>query len=117
MLTFIDSRISIWHRHSGTLLEKFPGHREGCVNAVAWNKARPYMFASAGDDAKVRVWVSPVAMAAYTEQRRQRTPDVSRREDTTMSQDGKHSLGPPQWGSSGGLGGGLGGLPAALGRR
>lgn len=59
-----DSKISIWHRHTGTLLEKFPAHRSGCVNAVAWNVAKPYMFASAGDDHCVRVWASKVGMGS-----------------------------------------------------
>lgn len=51
----LDAKISIWHRHSGRLIEQFSAHPDGCVNAVAWNPARPDMFASAGDDHKVRM--------------------------------------------------------------
>lgn len=50
-----DSKICIWHRYTGRLLEQLEGHRGGCVNAVAWNTANPSMFASAGDDHKVRM--------------------------------------------------------------
>ncbi|KAI9755931.1 MAG: hypothetical protein M1835_000779 [Candelina submexicana] len=51
-----DSRIHIWHKENGTLVESLDGHSKGCVNAVAWNPKNPGMFASAGDDNKVRIW-------------------------------------------------------------
>ncbi|WEW56210.1 hypothetical protein PRK78_001647 [Emydomyces testavorans] len=51
-----DSRIYIWHKESCTLVETLEGHTRGCVNAVAWNPRNPGMFASAGDDRKVRIW-------------------------------------------------------------
>ena len=51
-----DSQVYIWNRHTATLLEVLPGH-SGAVNAVAWNPRDPGMFASASDDATVRVWV------------------------------------------------------------
>lgn len=50
-----DSRVYIWHKVNGMLVETLDGHRSGCVNAVAWNPRDPYMFASAGDDMKVRM--------------------------------------------------------------
>lgn len=50
-----DSRIYIWHKENGTLIETLEGHVGGCVNAVAWNSANPGMFASAGDDMIVRM--------------------------------------------------------------
>lgn len=37
-------------------METLEGHPEGCVNAVAWHPRDPKVFASAGDDAKVRIW-------------------------------------------------------------
>ncbi|KAI9827694.1 MAG: hypothetical protein M1819_006895 [Sarea resinae] len=51
-----DSHIYIWHKENGTLVETLEGHQSGCVNAVAWNPKDPCMFASAGDDKKVRIW-------------------------------------------------------------
>ena len=45
----------IWHLRTGELLHVLPGH-SGSVNAVAWNHANPYLFASASDDRTVRVW-------------------------------------------------------------
>ncbi|KAL4882283.1 WD40-repeat-containing domain protein [Aspergillus karnatakaensis] len=51
-----DSRIYVWHKENGTLVETLEGHREGCVNAISWNPADPGMFASAGDDKLVKIW-------------------------------------------------------------
>ncbi|KAF2095849.1 WD40 repeat-like protein [Rhizodiscina lignyota] len=49
-----DSRIYIW-RTNGQLVEALEAHRPGCVNTVAWHPTDPAMFASAGDDAVVRM--------------------------------------------------------------
>ncbi|KAI4248246.1 MAG: hypothetical protein LQ352_005978, partial [Teloschistes flavicans] len=50
-----DSRIYIWHKTTGSLIETLDGHQTpGCVNVVAWNPAHPCMFASGGDDRKIR---------------------------------------------------------------
>lgn len=54
---FADSKITIWHRHSGRIIEQFAAHESGCVNTVTWNAALSNMFASAGDDHKVRMYV------------------------------------------------------------
>ncbi|KAI4131378.1 MAG: hypothetical protein LQ338_001263 [Usnochroma carphineum] len=52
-----DSRVYIWHKENGTLIETLEGHHHpGCVNVVAWNPADPCMFASGGDDRKIRIW-------------------------------------------------------------
>ncbi|KAI4194518.1 MAG: hypothetical protein LQ350_007725 [Teloschistes chrysophthalmus] len=52
-----DSRIYIWHKTTGSLIETLDGHQTpGCVNDVAWNPAHPCMFASGGDDRKIRIW-------------------------------------------------------------
>ncbi|KAF2815690.1 WD40 repeat-like protein [Mytilinidion resinicola] len=50
-----DSRVYIW-RTNGHLVEKLDAHPGGCVNAVAWHPTDPRVFASAGDDKKVRIW-------------------------------------------------------------
>ena len=55
MLISLDSKVYIWHKENGTLIETLEGHSTGCVNGVAWNPADPCMFASAGDDRKVRM--------------------------------------------------------------
>ena len=51
----LDSKVYIWHKENGTLIETLEGHTRGCVNAVAWNLADSSMFASAGDDKVVRM--------------------------------------------------------------
>ncbi|KAI1006438.1 hypothetical protein K3495_g1778 [Podosphaera aphanis] len=48
--------IYIWHKDSGRLIEKIKSHKIGCCTAVTWNPTNPFMFATAGDDAKVRIW-------------------------------------------------------------
>ena len=51
-----DARVYIWHKENGSLIERLEGHgSSGCVNVVAWNPADPCMFASGGDDQKVRM--------------------------------------------------------------
>ncbi|KAH8430680.1 uncharacterized protein LDX57_008342 [Aspergillus melleus] len=51
-----DSRVYIWHRENGTVVETLEGHISGCVNAISWNPTNPGMFATAGDDCLVRIW-------------------------------------------------------------
>lgn len=51
-----DGQIYIWHRDTGSLVHRLPGHGAGSVNAVCWNNRHPGMFASASDDRTVRVW-------------------------------------------------------------
>ncbi|KAJ5851451.1 uncharacterized protein N7529_010836 [Penicillium soppii] len=51
-----DSKIYIWHKENGHLVQVLEGHIAGCVNSISWNPADPGMFASAGDDNTVRIW-------------------------------------------------------------
>lgn len=51
-----DSKIYIWRRNRDSeRLQVLPGHDKGPVNAISWNQREPGMFASAGDDNKVRM--------------------------------------------------------------
>lgn len=51
----IDTKVYIWHKENGQLVETLAGHERDCVNAVAWNPRDAGMFASAGDDHRVRM--------------------------------------------------------------
>lgn len=51
----LDTKIYVWHKENGTLIETLEGHTTGCVNTVSWNPTDPCMFASGGDDKKVRM--------------------------------------------------------------
>ena len=55
LIIILDSKVYIWHKENGTLIETLEGHTRGCVNAVSWNPTDPCMFASGGDDMKVRM--------------------------------------------------------------
>jgi WD40 repeat protein len=51
-----DSKIYIWRRNGNAeKLHMLQAHQRGCVNAIAWNPGEPGMFASAGDDASIRM--------------------------------------------------------------
>ncbi|OQD79812.1 hypothetical protein PENANT_c043G08755 [Penicillium antarcticum] len=50
-----DSKVYIWHKENGNLVETLEGHEKGCVNSISWNPRDPGMFASAGDDESVRM--------------------------------------------------------------
>ncbi|XXG99788.1 hypothetical protein Hte_006129 [Hypoxylon texense] len=50
-----DGSINIWHKASAHLVEKLSGHVPGC-NAVTWSPTDPCLFASCGDDGKIKIW-------------------------------------------------------------
>ncbi|TVY41194.1 putative WD repeat-containing protein, partial [Lachnellula subtilissima] len=54
-----DGKVYIWHRENGQLIKELDGHPGGCCSAVSWNPTNPRMFASCGDDEKVRMYVTP----------------------------------------------------------
>jgi len=48
--------IYIYHKETGVLVAGLDGHKKTCCNAVTWNPTNPSMFASAGDDGRVKIW-------------------------------------------------------------
>ncbi|PYH97043.1 hypothetical protein BO71DRAFT_148833 [Aspergillus ellipticus CBS 707.79] len=52
-----DSRIYIWDRANGALLDILDELESGCVNSISVNPAGPNMFVSTGDDKTTRVWI------------------------------------------------------------
>ncbi|KAG0155604.1 hypothetical protein PDIDSM_2776 [Penicillium digitatum] len=55
-----DSKVYIWHKENGNIVETLEGHISGCVNSISWNPADPGMFASAGDDTGPEKATDPV---------------------------------------------------------
>ncbi|PSK36709.1 hypothetical protein B9Z65_1892 [Elsinoe australis] len=53
-----DSCVYIWRRQSGVQVACLESHMPGSVNAVAWHPTNFAMFASAGDDKRVKIWAS-----------------------------------------------------------
>lgn len=59
----IDGRVYIWHKENSALIETLRGHgrdrdvETDCVTSVSWNPKNAGMFASGGDDHKVRMYV------------------------------------------------------------
>jgi WD40 repeat protein len=60
-----DSAIYIW-RTTGHFVESLAAHSPGCVNAVAWSPRDPCLFASAGDDKKVKMYVFPTSLPNFS---------------------------------------------------
>ena len=58
--------IYIWHKENSALIETLKGHGKSlrdnncCVTSVSWNPVNSGMFASGGDDRKVRIWTNNV---------------------------------------------------------
>ncbi|TKA24641.1 hypothetical protein B0A50_06401 [Salinomyces thailandicus] len=50
-----DSRIYVWRRQTGVQVAVLEAHAPGTVNAVAWHPMEVGVFASAGDDRRVRM--------------------------------------------------------------
>ncbi|KAK7998778.1 hypothetical protein PG991_014453 [Apiospora marii] len=50
-----DGSINIWHKASAQIVEKLSGHHPRC-NSVSWSPTDPCLFASCGDDGKVKIW-------------------------------------------------------------
>ncbi|KAL2146498.1 hypothetical protein VTI28DRAFT_3679 [Corynascus sepedonium] len=50
-----DGHVFIWHKVTGILVQEAEAHHTSC-NAAAWNPSDPCMFATAGDDGRVKIW-------------------------------------------------------------
>ena len=57
-----DGRVWVWSTRTGQLLQCLEGHA-GCVNAVDWSPAMPWLLASASDDGTIRTWLAPAVAA------------------------------------------------------
>ena len=55
LVCLADSRIYIWRRQTGMQVAALEAHTSGTVNAVSWHPTNPSIFASAGDDRRVRM--------------------------------------------------------------
>lgn len=61
-----DGAIYIWHKENSALIETLRAHGKGqkneqCVTSISWNPQDSGMFASGGDDWKVRIWTNRVS--------------------------------------------------------
>ncbi|KAK1835396.1 WD40-repeat-containing domain protein [Podospora conica] len=50
-----DGKVFIWHKSTGIPVQKLEAHNPRC-NAVSWNPVDPCMFATCGDDGKIKIW-------------------------------------------------------------
>ncbi|KAL1892064.1 hypothetical protein Sste5346_007219 [Sporothrix stenoceras] len=64
-----DGNLNIWHKNIGIHLFKLEAHKPRC-NAVCWSPTDPCLFASCGDDNKIKIW-------SNAERVRQRDADPS----------------------------------------
>lgn len=55
---FSDSKVYLWHRRQERPIMVFAGHTR-TVNCVSWHPTVPLLFASASDDATIRIWSTP----------------------------------------------------------
>ncbi|KAI0011138.1 WD40 repeat-like protein [Xylariaceae sp. FL0662B] len=52
-----DGFINIWHKASSQPVAKLNGHTPRC-NAATWSPIDPCLFASCGDDGKIKIWAN-----------------------------------------------------------
>ncbi|KAH8652432.1 WD domain-containing protein [Xylariales sp. PMI_506] len=50
-----DGSLYIWHKASAMVIERLSGHQPR-TNAVSWSPTDPRLFASCGDDGKIKIW-------------------------------------------------------------
>ncbi|EPE07907.1 wd domain-containing protein [Ophiostoma piceae UAMH 11346] len=59
-----DGNLTIWHKNIGSPLFKMEAHKPRC-NAVRWSPTDPVLFASCGDDAKIKIWSNAERVRQY----------------------------------------------------
>ncbi|CAK7206965.1 hypothetical protein SEUCBS139899_009772 [Sporothrix eucalyptigena] len=52
-----DGNLNIWHKNLGAHLFRLSAHKPRC-NAIAWSPIDPCLFATCGDDGKIKIWSS-----------------------------------------------------------
>ncbi|KAH8881530.1 WD domain-containing protein [Thozetella sp. PMI_491] len=60
-----DGNLCIWHKSTGIPVERLSAHQPRC-NAVSWNPNDPCMFASCGDDGKIKIWSNKERLRSIT---------------------------------------------------
>lgn len=60
----IDGFIHIWHKASAQIVEKLNGHSPRC-NSISWSPTNPCLFASCGDDGKIKMYVPLLFSSKY----------------------------------------------------
>ncbi|KAF4119640.1 WD repeat-containing protein 26 [Geosmithia morbida] len=68
-----DGHILVWHKRIGAAVERLQGHRPRC-NAVSWKPDDPTVFASCGDDGRVKIWTNKSNARALREAGQQSAP-------------------------------------------
>jgi len=81
-----DGHVFVWHKITGTLVHEAEAHQPRC-NAVAWHPTDPCMFATCGDDNRVKIW-------SYKD-RAKMLPGTSRQSNGVS--DIRSLLGPEMW--------------------
>ncbi|OTA94806.1 hypothetical protein M434DRAFT_20608 [Hypoxylon sp. CO27-5] len=64
-----DGSINIWHKETAYPVVKLNGHIPGC-NSVSWSPTDPCLFASCGDDGKIKIWSNEDWRRAHREANR-----------------------------------------------
>lgn len=75
-----DGNIHIWHKATGVPIERLSGHHPRC-NSVTWSPTDPCLFASCGDDGKIKIW-------SNNEWRRSHTESMHHSHETRRSSNG-----------------------------
>ncbi|CAK7563750.1 MAG: hypothetical protein SEPTF4163_001626 [Sporothrix epigloea] len=52
-----DGNLNIWHKNIGAHLFRLEAHKPRC-NAISWSPTDPCLFATCGDDGKIKIWSS-----------------------------------------------------------